>query len=559
MFHFIIIGIALLSSFFTFLKSSPMIWDWDFSYFIENSYRVYIGQIPYKDFVLVLTPGTYYIGALIMKIFGTSYNFQIIYIMTISFFTVILSYGILGFFSNKKKLNAVLLLPLLFSGHTIYRFPSYDINSVFFVLLGIYFLLTLHHEKNSSLFSYFFSGMLISLPFLFKQNTGAVYLILMLLLEYIHIYFFERKKQIQKATLFTGGSLLIFILFVFYLLYNHSISQFVFQAFTFPLKARNVGGVISLFFFDATRTRSIFYYIPYIEIVLLIALRKAKNITVQLLVLYSVVISPFVYQAYLYLRYPALAKDIFFTIGRSYLYIVSIWFVIFISLSLLLLRDLIKKRLINKKNILFFSYSLFFLLFSLSPFTIHRVEGALFGFYPFFAILLVHILARLRLELPKYNWEGVVIIISFGVTLFLSFYMFQNEIIRYFLRKGVEVKPISDIWISEDKNMISYVNKNIPIKDSIISIPGQNTFYYLTKRTPSLPYFQYISPTFPYTSKDYSNQIEKTKIDWVIIENSSKYDWNPVVMDVNSIATSLKERYILYKQIKGFDIYRRSK
>ena len=46
---------------------------YDISYMITNWYRITEGQLPYRDFILVHNPGSFLIGGLLFKIFGTSY------------------------------------------------------------------------------------------------------------------------------------------------------------------------------------------------------------------------------------------------------------------------------------------------------------------------------------------------------------------------------------------------------------------------------------------------------------------------------------------------------
>jgi hypothetical protein len=111
---------------------------------------------------------------------------------------------------------------------------------------------------------------------------------------------------------------------------------------------------------------------------------------------------------------------------------------------------------------------------------------------------------------------------------------------------------------SEYHEMIEYINKNIPQKDSIVSLPGNVTVYYATKRIPPLPFFQYLSSTFPYTPQYYSDTIESKKIDWVILKNNLSNIENIGIMDISFIESHLNTHYNLKKAISGYHIYKRS-
>ena len=95
------------------LIQTSRFWDLvDLSYVLDYSYRISLGQRPYKDFFFLYPPGTFLIQALIIKFFGTTLYPQIIYCSVISFLTYLLTYRILFFINDDKWLNIVLALPI---------------------------------------------------------------------------------------------------------------------------------------------------------------------------------------------------------------------------------------------------------------------------------------------------------------------------------------------------------------------------------------------------------------------------------------------------------------
>src|SRR3990167_3538620 len=102
----------------------PMI---DYAYQMENGYRILLGQVPYKDFGLVLMPGTYWVIAGLMKLFGVSNMVQVLYTSLIAGLTIPLAYFILSKINDDPLFNLILTSPLIFTGHALYPFPSYDI------------------------------------------------------------------------------------------------------------------------------------------------------------------------------------------------------------------------------------------------------------------------------------------------------------------------------------------------------------------------------------------------------------------------------------------------
>jgi hypothetical protein len=235
----------------------------------------------------------------------------------------------------------------------------------------------------------------------------------------------------------------------------------------------------------------------------------------------------------------------------------SIWHVLFATLLFLLAREFILFKWSKPKDISSSVFSLAIVLYAISPLMLHRIESASYPFYPLFALLLVITLKKLNASLPQYNWNKGAGAISIGVTLYLLIFMFQGDLAKHLQTKEISMKPGPAEWISEIGNVQTYVKNTIPMNDSIVSIPGQDTFYYITNRTPPLPYFQFFSQTFPYTARYYYEAIEKEKIDWVIIKSKRRYMDNIGVGDIDFIEAHLKNHYLLHKQIADYNIYKR--
>src|SRR5579862_9288222 len=55
---------------FVFWQNSRVAVLWDLSYLLDTSWRIALGQMPYRDFPLVHPPGTFLIQAGLMRVFG---------------------------------------------------------------------------------------------------------------------------------------------------------------------------------------------------------------------------------------------------------------------------------------------------------------------------------------------------------------------------------------------------------------------------------------------------------------------------------------------------------
>ncbi|MFA6005065.1 MAG: hypothetical protein WC775_01110 [Patescibacteria group bacterium] len=564
-------AIGIISALVTFWQSGRTTLYGDFAYFIENSYRIFIGQIPYKDFVLVLTPGTYYISALIMKVFGSVYIYQVFYSMSVSFLTVVITYKVLSLVGKNRLVNLLVLLPLVFSGHARYPFPSYDVNMMLVSLFGIYILLKTMGKSAGSK-NYFFIGILSAVTILFKQNTGLIYTVLMFFLGGFNIYFFETEGKVKRLLLLMGGMLTILFVFLGNLLLTNSLREFVYQTLTFPITVRRPGSVFFATFADVFRPRSLFYYFPFLVISLLILVKKATNTKIFLLAIYGAVISPIVYASFLFVRNRGISTDMSFIPGFVYMFSTSVWYVVIFGLVFLLLFSLSTKKIESKTDWFMFVFSWCVIVFSLSPFMLHPIEAATMYSYPLFAVLLILLYNRLCKFFPSFAWGKVVGSIAGGTAIALCFSLIESHLLLIGVPLGVVSKQsitarsvrvtsypgvVPETWEADVAAMLRYVKKNIPLKDSVVALPGIDPFYFVTGRIPPLAYTQYAEQTFPYSPLDYSAEIETHNVKWVIVKTDYLHTTEKGYMDVDAIVSALKNHYFLKKQIKGYNIYHR--
>lgn len=113
----------------------------DFTYQLENSYRISVGQVPYKDFFLVLFPGIYYLDAAFLKLFHQSNLGQVVLLLITHLLQIIFSYFILKKISHDKKIIYAGTVIVAFSESIFYPFVIYNTASYNLMLICLYFYL----------------------------------------------------------------------------------------------------------------------------------------------------------------------------------------------------------------------------------------------------------------------------------------------------------------------------------------------------------------------------------------------------------------------------------
>src|SRR3989344_3719151 len=89
----------------------------DYSYQVENAFRIFQNEMIYRDFFLVLTPGTYMIMALVMNMTGGySHYAQVVLVMLFQALMIVGTYAVLRLIVGRAWYVLFLILPLLFGG-----------------------------------------------------------------------------------------------------------------------------------------------------------------------------------------------------------------------------------------------------------------------------------------------------------------------------------------------------------------------------------------------------------------------------------------------------------
>src|SRR5258708_4104976 len=68
---------------------------WDVAYLLENSFRISLGDLPYRDFPFPYAPGTFLIQSLLIRLTGRVFFHHVLYCAIVGGLATILSWRIL--------------------------------------------------------------------------------------------------------------------------------------------------------------------------------------------------------------------------------------------------------------------------------------------------------------------------------------------------------------------------------------------------------------------------------------------------------------------------------
>ena len=125
---------------------------WDASYTLDTSFRIALGQMPYRDFPLVHAPLTFLIQAAIMRLTGRVFFHHVLYAALVNGVAAVLAWRI-ALHTLRGRMSAAWLVSLLLAApliplgvYSILPFPSYDCDTAFSLLIVLFLLQRLPDE-----------------------------------------------------------------------------------------------------------------------------------------------------------------------------------------------------------------------------------------------------------------------------------------------------------------------------------------------------------------------------------------------------------------------------
>ncbi len=183
--------------------NGDQIYNFGFSYAINK------GEVPYKDFNMIVTPFSAFLYAIPILLFGTHI---VVFNLFQAFMLCLMFYFLFKLYGQKTWLLFVLLFFTYPIPFPTLMFQGYN----FFLLFGVILLIYLEKTKAND----YLIGFIIGLCFLTKQTVGFA-------LALPSLYYIFKDKNYKKVFKRVGAFLSINIVFVIYLLVTKSFGQFI--------------------------------------------------------------------------------------------------------------------------------------------------------------------------------------------------------------------------------------------------------------------------------------------------------------------------------------------
>lgn len=477
--------IAITASVITWYQGNRTFNLIDNTYTLEIAWRILQGEIPYKDFTLVVMPGIYLKQALLMKLFGNQAIIGLWWAMFAMALTVLLIHLMLKLMDTPRWMAVALCLIALGGGNSVRPYVWYDVDALL-LCFASYSLLLWSEKKYSLNKAIFFIGLLAFLPTIFKQNLGVAHLVIVSSIVYAQWVIFPNRFSWSKAILFHLGIFSGIAILIVPFLYLGAAKELIQNTFFLAAELRLGYNVLEFISFFKPIPPSYFY--PNAE----------NNPNLDLI--------PFFMGSFLLWGSSFLALLLWFTGTHrriSYL-LMPIW------------------------------------IFGISLAGVYTVgTGSVPALVPLVAILISLFWGFIK-HFPSLSKPGfyLFLIIPFFLSYLAISYALSGR--QLFFYKNALVSPtafkserLRGMYSSPEvvegiDSIVNFVN-SLPPEDTIALIPTEDPIYFLTNRKSPLNLVQRFRQTGGDPDTKYIFELERVKPTWIINKLSPQFNlWQPI-------------------------------
>jgi hypothetical protein len=528
---------------------------WDLSYVLENAWRIASGQVPYRDFPFPYAPGTFALQALIIRVFGRAIVHHAVYAIlaaaSATGLTYLLAKTLLGVSPAARAIAFCSSAPLVILGiYCIFPHPFYDPDCCLAVLLLLAALVRVARAgfpRGQTLLL----GALCAVPALIKQNIGLAFLVSMACGAVLLALAGDDPSQRRGGrALLAGigvGSLagigLITALFGF--------GNYVRWTIRFAAQ-RRLPPVIEQF--AVYRQPLLAWWLLSIGAALLLARWRWRGQGMAKVAAGIAAAGPWIDSIW-----------VFFTTDdplEPEIDLLLLW-----PLALALVLIAIVAIAIWRRR---FSADLL-----LPVAAVGAVHGALlsqstwgstYGIWPLFVVLLAWLAGRW--QLPRLT--AVIAAIVASVSMLISGWDYISNDRRLTYAKVAEGQRhesslpalrglhVRGPWLPAFEKLVAFAEANIPRDASILSMPGEDLFYFATGRMPAFPNVMFDRTISPYSAAEIVRTMDSRGTDWVIVKRSLQINGDPMP-EAGEVLRLLAPRFELVARVAVYDVYRRKR
>jgi hypothetical protein len=550
-----------------FLGSAAFVWWqntrvavlWDLGYLLDTSWRIALGQMPYRDFPLAHAPITFLIQAGLIKLFGRHYLVPVIYAALSGGLGTVIAWRlvlrtVLPMGRVAWWMSLLLSAPLVVVGiYAIYPHPIYDCDCALAILGAV--LLLMRAGENRGWAGGFCTGAACVLPLFVKQNMGlpflaavATALLALIVAEGVR----SRSVRSKYAAVLLGmaGATAMALAII---AATAGVHNYFYWTVHFAAQRRmpGFGSVLAVY-----AQPSLLWMGPVVAAGLALCRSRFAKTAWGGVLASALVAAPFVYSL-IYL----LVQDDADERADNLLALWPLWMLAALAVALYALRRGVRMRTLMPLIVLAAIHG---------TFLSQQLWGSTYALWPLLVLLIAGALAELTHTLRSVA-IGVAAAASVTLAICGGLYAASLERLNYidipedapvvFAQTGLAqtgaLKGMADRgpYLTNLDELVVFAAREIPADDALLLLPGEDPFYYATGRTPRFPVTLFDPATDPYSATQLMDQARKRNVRWVIVKRVLQSKAN-VMPEFDQTLELVEGEFALYRRLQGYDVYR---
>jgi hypothetical protein len=547
---------------------------WDLSYTLNNSYRIALGDVPYRDFPFVHPPLTFLIQAVIIKLIGRVYWHHVAYSAIAAAFATIFAWRImrklLDQTAHARALALLLTLPLVPLGiYCVFPHPFYDPDCTLAILISVLLLLHLDQRPQSIILP-MLAGIALVVPLFIKQNTGLPFLLTAITLLVALAAWQMIKRERPRNYLITIAASILTLGFSILLIHRFAgLGNYWHWTIQFAAERRTPGRSEMLEIYTAKMNLVWLGLIAAGALVIWLNRNRSRLLLSLAALLFAI---PFVWPAIYLLR----DSDASERADR----LLNVW-------PVLLIVSFISAAITIHRRRGIAGVLPFIIIAAIQGcFMSQQLWGSTYAIWPLFLILFaITIVAipnlsrlspafasgqdALTARANSLKWVIVACTALTALSLFIAgaFYVRSHERLSYAnlddgelhraTLPGLKGLATRGDWIPSFEELVHYANTTIPADAGILVLPGEDAFFYATGRRPQFPVLLFDHTVNPYSPEQIRAICRERNITWLIVKQDMQDEEDAIDQEKDQITAILEEDFEQVESLTNYDIYRR--
>jgi hypothetical protein len=539
---------------------------WDLGYLLDTSWRIALGQMPYRDFPLVHAPLTFAVQAALIRIAGRHYLLPVIYAAIAGGLGTVLAWRIVlrtlraapGISTSAWIVSLLVAAPLIVLGiYCVYPHPIYDGDCALAILVALILLARLaatdqHPGLRRAL--PIVAGAATVVPLFVKQNMGLPFLaavacgiLVLITVEAVRMRSTGAILRSQHFFALAGIAIALFAALAV-IASTAGLANYLHWTVRFAAQRRFSGFVYMVADYQQP---SLMWTIPAVAVGLTLC-----------------------YSRFIARRWVRIAASCLillpFAAGLIFLFLnddaderadnlLALW-------PLLLLVGFVMALYELRRGVTLGRLIPFYVLAAIhGTFLSQQLWGSSYALWPLLIVLVAGIIGGMP---PQVRPVAMATAAGISATFLIcgGLYSASLERLSYIQIPEGRVKHSSipalhrmadrGPYLPNLDELVAFAERDIPREEALLVIPGEDPFYYATGRAPKFPVTLFDPTTDPYSTPELLAEARRRDVRWVIVKRALQINTDPLPGSDEAMRM-IEQNFALYTRLAGYDIYKR--